>query len=453
MADDLINRFVQKYKTEHGFYVTIATLAEDRCRRVLDDLGIRAIVTSRAKDPSRVSAKLKMRMVKKGYQNEDDILNDLIDLAGVRVALYFPSQQLAAVKLLGENFNVRETKQHPEIATVQTPASGQSQAGDIEPAGDLVSSADTPYTNEFAGYRATHLRVELGDKVQDLPIDINVESTTAMIEIQVASLLMHAWSEVNHDLAYKTLNGTPSDGELRILDGINGLVRTGEVLLGQLLTSMVARMAHQKQPFISTLELRAFVQNFVPEDDPDGTKTHMGPLSWLYAVCDQLGIKSPNSLGPHLQRWKKESARPIEYSVVLSILDFIFNVVHDQQTVDPLVAPYLNADANGKFSAAGRTKQLAYLLNLLRYASTFEFNPRGLRDDAPSEFPEAHDTLKDKGLLNIFKRPGESLVVADEEADAFTKDIKDLWSWFATNENIVVRVALGMARVRLGSTL
>ncbi|KAK7432108.1 hypothetical protein QQZ08_001398 [Neonectria magnoliae] len=279
---------------------------------------------------------------------------------------------------------MRKTKQHPEIATVQTPASGQSQEGDTEPVGDLISSTDTPYTNEFAGYRATHLRVELGSK--DPSIDI--QYTTTMIEIQVASLLMHAWSEVNHDLAYKTLNGTPSDGELRILDGINGLVCTGEVLLG-----------------------------------------------------------SPSSLEPHLQRWNKESTKPIQYPVVLSILNFIFNVVHDQQTVDPLVAPYLKANLNEKFSAANRTEQLVYLLYILKYASTFDFNPKGLRDDAPSEFPQAHDTLKDKGLLKVFKRSGQSLVVEDKDADAFTKDVKELWSWFATN------VALGMARVQLGSTI
>ena len=42
--------------------------------------------------------------------------------------------------------------------------------------------------------------------------------TTARIEIQVASVLMHAWSEVEHDLVYKPLQGTLSDEELAILD-------------------------------------------------------------------------------------------------------------------------------------------------------------------------------------------------------------------------------------------
>ena len=37
---------------------------------------------------------------------------------------------------------------------------------------------------------------------------------TARIEIQVASVLMHAWSEVEHDLVYKPLSGTLSEEEL-----------------------------------------------------------------------------------------------------------------------------------------------------------------------------------------------------------------------------------------------
>ena len=42
---------------------------------------------------------------------------------------------------------------------------------------------------------------------------------------------MHAWSEVNHDLGYKPIHGAASHDELRILDGINGIVLTGELFL------------------------------------------------------------------------------------------------------------------------------------------------------------------------------------------------------------------------------
>jgi ppGpp synthetase/RelA/SpoT-type nucleotidyltranferase len=56
----------------------------------------------------------------------------------------------------------------------------------------------------------------------------------ARAEIQVASVLMHAWSEVNHDLAYKPLQGELSEDEYSILDELNGLVIAGEIALERL---------------------------------------------------------------------------------------------------------------------------------------------------------------------------------------------------------------------------
>ena len=56
----------------------------------------------------------------------------------------------------------------------------------------------------------------------------------ARIEIQVASLLMHAWSEVEHDLVYKPLQGGLSTDEYAILDELNGLVERGEIALERL---------------------------------------------------------------------------------------------------------------------------------------------------------------------------------------------------------------------------
>lgn len=53
----------------------------------------------------------------------------------------------------------------------------------------------------------------------------------ARVEVQVASVLMHAWSEVEHDLVYKPLQGGLSTEEYAILDELNGLVMAGEIAL------------------------------------------------------------------------------------------------------------------------------------------------------------------------------------------------------------------------------
>ena len=69
----------------------------------------------------------------------------------------------------------------------------------------------------------------------------------ARVEIQVASVLMHAWSEVEHDLVYKPLQGTLSDEELAILDELNGLVLAGEIALERLQSAGNERVKQQER--------------------------------------------------------------------------------------------------------------------------------------------------------------------------------------------------------------
>lgn len=57
---------------------------------------------------------------------------------------------------------------------------------------------------------------------------------------------MHAWSEVEHDLIYKPLQGTLSKEELAILDELNGLVLAGEIALERLQAAGNERDPQQK---------------------------------------------------------------------------------------------------------------------------------------------------------------------------------------------------------------
>lgn len=66
------------------------------------------------------------------------------------------------------------------------------------------------------------------------------------VEIQIASLIMHAWSEVEHDLDYKQLDGTVSDLELELLDQLNGLALAGEISLEQLQNARNERIDKQQ---------------------------------------------------------------------------------------------------------------------------------------------------------------------------------------------------------------
>ncbi|KAH8674236.1 hypothetical protein BX600DRAFT_457240 [Xylariales sp. PMI_506] len=424
-----ITKFIENYERELDFYTRLAALAEDRVRKALAENGILALVTSRAKRPDRLAEKLRQRNREKNYKSVDDIRRDVVDLSGVRVAVYFPSQEPQVVSLIKKLFDIKVVKDMGGNTAHPT-------------AEELARLDDTSYNAQFAGYRATHLRVELGPSTL---FDDHRRYGAHVVEIQVASLLMHAWSEVNHDLAYKNLSGRLSDDETRILDGINGLIRTGEVMLSQLKVSMDARISTQKRSFANYFELGAFVQQFAPYD-PEDKQYRMGSLSWLLYVAKHLDIDNAQSLGKVLQNWSAEPENLTKFPVVRSILDYIFSEAK-QPEVDPMSSPFLLPGLNEKFSNAdhSETDKLLVLCNILGYAcdpSVIDHN----KNHAKLIFPESYHYLHDKGYLNLDKVPE----ISEAESAKVMETVKDLWTWFAKNDASQVRVALGIGRARKG---
>lgn len=223
----IIDSFVADFISKKESYETLCNIAKHRIREVLKQKGIMALVTARVKDPDRLKEKLSQRNAerpKKGhlpYQDFEDIYNDIPDLVGVRIALYFPGDGPKVKDILSPHFSMIEAKDFPEK---------------IDDFDKLYKSGFTAYKRriysgyderKFDGYCAIHHRV----KFSTSPIN-GLEKV--MIEIQVATILMHAWSEVEHDLAYKKKMGDVSREEYECLDEINGLVMAGEIALSRL---------------------------------------------------------------------------------------------------------------------------------------------------------------------------------------------------------------------------
>ncbi|RSM03122.1 hypothetical protein CDV31_010606 [Fusarium ambrosium] len=413
MARKLLTDFVDNY--DQGFYTQVAEIAEERCRKVLTEGGIPAIITSRAKRPDRLLEKLKGRDNEKNYQTQEDIKKDLVDLAGVRIALYFPSQrrevELLMLKVFA-NVDVKRLAGHTCDST--------------------LTEEDGQYRNEFAGYRATHLRLELG--TDRLPED-QLKYAGSKIEIQVASLLMHAWSEVEHDLAYKTLNGALSVEEVRMLDGINGLMRTGEVMLGQLKASMETRIANQTRPFGTHFEVGTFLQQYAPHD-PANEDYRVGSLSWLLYVLQQLKIDNPRALGAVLDNWKSDPTNLTKYPLVHSVVGYLFET--NEQVEDPLSSPYSLQALNEKFKGT-ETEQLSVLCRILAYACEPDTLGR-------VSLQGRDDLLRKAGVLTVGEEPN----VSENDVKQVKEAVLDLWNWFATNESKEARLALGIGRSRGG---
>lgn len=211
----VIEEYIENYKTQYEYYETISKIAARKLEDCFETSGIRAIVTFRAKNPRRLLEKIQNRNIDKQYIDFSDIDDDIVDLAGVRVALYFPNDLEHVEKIILSQFNVIKEKSFPETNKIE---------GKI-----------------FLGYKAKHFRVSLKntDKINDRYIK-------AKLEIQVASVLMHAWSEVEHDLIYKKYQGEVSSEEKKILDELNGLVLAGELALERLKDAEKNRIERQK---------------------------------------------------------------------------------------------------------------------------------------------------------------------------------------------------------------
>jgi ppGpp synthetase/RelA/SpoT-type nucleotidyltranferase len=232
---NLIDEFMARYSREFDYYQQLARMCQQQCEIHLEQSGVRAMVTARAKHHGRLRAKLIKRNNEFIYENLDKVYDDIVDLAGVRIALYFPGDSGEVDKVIHELFDVTGTKVFPE----------QGEHGtEPEPAA------------RFSGYHAKHYRVRL--KEENL-IGADKRYAQGMIEIQVASVLMHAWSEVNHDLVYKPLAGNLSHVELNMLDNLNGLVIAGEVSLETLQQALKERVSKGNKPFSNHFELAAFL--------------------------------------------------------------------------------------------------------------------------------------------------------------------------------------------------
>ncbi|WP_417602376.1 GTP pyrophosphokinase [Owenweeksia hongkongensis] len=214
----VIDNFIKQYEKEYDFYKQLARLGHEVLETEIINRGIKAIISNRAKRIDRLKEKVVQRNQKKNYKSKRAIEKDIVDLAGIRVALYFPSEREIVGQAIEELFEIEETKTFPE------------------------NPHKPKHNKRFSGYWATHYRVRL--KNSD---EIDKRFTSTVFEIQVASVLMHAWSEVEHDLVYKPFSGSLTDEELAILDEINGLVLTGEIALERLQKAITERTKQQEQ--------------------------------------------------------------------------------------------------------------------------------------------------------------------------------------------------------------
>ena len=294
---DLITQFIFRYRKEYDFYEQACRMAAQILDSNLQSAGVRAIVTSRAKNPVRIETKVRQRNGKKAYETVEAIYDDIVDLAGVRVALYFPAERDEVGRIIKSIFvAVADPKEFPT-----TPQA-------------------TTYEKRFSGYWATHYRVCLPETLLN---ESQKRYTEARIEVQVASVLMHAWSEVEHDLVYKPLQGQLSEDEYAILDELNGLVLSGEIALERLQRAGELRVSKHDREYTNHYDLAASLLEMAREKlkGLDIHESVIGRVDLLFHLLKDLALNTPDHLAKYVSALHTDfERRPLAEQVIDQIL-------------------------------------------------------------------------------------------------------------------------------------
>ena len=205
--------------------------------------------------------------------------DDVHDLVGARVALYYPGTQSRVNRLISERF---ESLSPPRAFPASSARNGPHKTHD-----------GRTFERRFSGYAATHHRVRLRPEV--LHEDSVPSLDVFCVEIQVASVLMHAWAEVEHDLVYKPLSGELSLDEYAVLDELNGLVLAGELALERLERAESTRLFTLARPFDDAYELAGFLGSRLRADG-DEPSEGLGRTDVLFALLRRFDSHTPSAL-------------------------------------------------------------------------------------------------------------------------------------------------------------
>lgn len=289
---NVIENFLEQYSRQYDYYSELAKIGSNLLEQELEKRGIKAIVSYRAKRPERLKLKLEQRNEKALYKKIEDVFEDIVDLAGVRVALYFPKDRELVGQIINDLFSVKKIKIFPE------------------------KTHQPKFDKRFSGYWASHYRVKVKNASKS---EKRYES--ALFEIQVASVLMHAWSEVEHDLVYKPFSGDLSEEELSILDEINGLVLTGEIALERLQKAMTKR-TKEKGDISNRFELTSLITNSLNKNYI--SKLKLGDTKILFNFLKDSDKVSTDDFSNYLNKINQSEKETITDQLFTMILNDTF---------------------------------------------------------------------------------------------------------------------------------
>ncbi|MBP2244265.1 GTP pyrophosphokinase [Paenibacillus xylanexedens] len=175
-----IDEIIKWYVNVRPTYKNLASKVESIIREVLNSSGISYYtVSSRAKDIESFSKKAS----KEKYKNPK---NEIKDMAGIRIITFVKSEVLQCCDIIKPLFDI-----DPDHSVDKTKELG----------------------NDKVGYRSIHYVAKLTDERLGLPEYSVFKELT--FEIQVRTILEHAWADISHDRNYKFIGNLPTENDIQ----------------------------------------------------------------------------------------------------------------------------------------------------------------------------------------------------------------------------------------------
>jgi ppGpp synthetase/RelA/SpoT-type nucleotidyltranferase len=179
---DTVGAILISYDERFKHYEAFAERLQVLLGQLLRVPGLRApSITGRVK--SREDVEQKLLKPGKNYSQ----LEDITDICGVRVITYFTGEVDQVAKIIEEEFNL-DHNHCVDKRVYQDP--------------------------DRFGYKSLHYVVSLKPKRTDLPEYSAFKGFKA--EVQLRTVIQHAWAEIEHDLGYKSSVAVPKDAKRKL---------------------------------------------------------------------------------------------------------------------------------------------------------------------------------------------------------------------------------------------
>lgn len=163
----------ERYDELRPFYKRMGDGIKKSFEKILDEHNISVHgVYCRIKDFNSFLEKIERKKYDKPFQ-------EITDLLGLRIICYYPSDLKKIQDLIRFEFNVNE----------------------------IVNNNDSKDPERF-GYVSTHFIIQIKDQWLSHPLYRDLRGFKA--EIQIRTILMHAWADISHQLVYKNEESVPN---------------------------------------------------------------------------------------------------------------------------------------------------------------------------------------------------------------------------------------------------